>query len=438
MDAEVIVIGAGVVGIAVTRALSRHTSASIILLEALPVVLQGASSGNSAMIHTGFDCTPGTVEARMVRRGHELFDAFSASCSSRGLYLPWSPFGALMLAMSPQELEEMRATVVPRAAQNKVPVTLLSKDEVLRLEPHVRREVCGGLLIPGEWCVDPWFYPACLLAEAVQTGRARVVPSFRVTRIERIIDTSSNPTPSSSCYSISSAKGTTLRCRLVINAAGLHGSRLEALRPEYSAHGGSSSIENPVPFDVFPRLGRFLVFDASATPLISRALIPLPTKKTKGVILFRSVYGQVIIGPTAEDPDEPRKSQADVRKLLLDEAVKKVPVIGACDVVSHYAGARPSLRNQSDYYLNFDRPALWFTLAGVRSTGLTSSLAIGEYVVETLLAQPSPILRPAELVHALPSRQALAMALRELSQQGVVSTEARHPLSLEGWPTAKL
>jgi glycerol-3-phosphate dehydrogenase len=422
---DVLIIGGGVVGVAVARALALCTPYTVAVAEALPTVLQGASSGNSAMIHTGFDCTPGTVEAAMVRRGHELFELFADSCVQRGIRLPWSPLGALMLANGPAELKEIQATCVPRAAANGVRVQLLDQRQVQALEPHVGKElVCGGLLVPGEWCVDPWFYPSLLLAEAVAAGRGRVrvEHSFRVTSVTR----------SAEGYSVNSAKGRTLHAKIVVNCAGLHGSRVEALRPEYSS-GGS----RPVPFEVFPRLGRFLVFDASASPLIGRALLPLPTNKTKGVILFRSVYGQVIIGPTAEDPDEPRRSQSEIRDVLLREAAMKVPLIESCPVVSHYAGARPSLRGQSDYFLRFDKDALWLTIAGVRSTGLTSSLALGEYAAQCLRdAAHEAGARWTE--QSQPDRRAVALAMQALIQQGVVSMEARHPLSADGWPCPKL
>jgi len=366
------------------------------------------------MIHSGFDATFGSIELSMVKRGHALFTEFVKSCRERDLSLPWAPSGALMLATTAEELKGLEA-VAEAARRNDVAVQMLTPQQVLAAEPHVRPAVMGGLLVPTEWSVDPWMYPALLLSEAVSAGRCEMMSKFRVVR--RIRSNRNSTT-------LFAGDGRRVTVRCVVNCGGLKGDVVEELRCGVGR----------APFEVVPRLGRFVVFGDGARPLVSRALLPLPTKKTKGVILFRTVHGQVFIGPTAEDPSDPRLPQAKVQQLLIDAAVGKVPTLPV-SVSSVYAGARPSLKGLSDYYITYDASEQWLTVAGVRSTGLTSSVALGEYAVEVLADAHRLVVRKD---HPVPTGHAVRAAFQSLVDKGILSVDHRHPISSEGWPRPHL
>lgn len=428
--ADVAIIGAGVVGIALARQLQLCTSPppTVALVEALPTVLCGASSGNSAMIHCGFDCTTGTLEHRMVVRGHQLFAGYAAQCAQRRVYLPWVPSGAIMLAMSESDMSILRRDIHPKALANGVTsVRLLSRDEVLQLEPHVHQDVLGGLHVPEEWIVDPWAFPALLLAEAAATPQLTVVSACRVTKV--LHTTTDNGTKLFTLYDNKGASRVTASA--VVNCAGLKGDVVEALCPGAAAR---------LSFQVFPRLGRFVQFGPAASPLVQRALLPIPTKKSKGIIVFRTVFGQVFVGPTAEDPDEPKAPQAAVVKVLCSAAASKVPLLQEVPPVGAYAGARPALRDVRDYVVDLDTRSMgWFTIAGVRSTGLTASLALAEFVaphVMQRLRKGLPIARQKVVV--LPAKDNVAASMKSLLASGVLSVERRHPISMEGCPSPKL
>jgi glycerol-3-phosphate dehydrogenase len=436
ISVDVAVVGGGVMGIALARHLmlmsqscapqSPSTPPSlqipppprVALIEALPTALRGASSGNSAMIHCGFDCTTGTTEHEMVVRGHALFTAFASSCKQRNVYLPWVPSGALMLAMNSSEMHTLESEILTKAEENGVhDVKLLSREAVLSLEPHVHPDVVGALHIPREWIVDPWWYPALLLAEGFSTGRLSMVPSFRVTYVDKV------GVPSGELYRLwDKGKKRCVEAHIVVNCAGLKGDALESLCP-------LPSSKSRLVFTLFPRLGRFQQYAAGAMPLVQHALLPIPTKKSKGIILFRTVYGQVIIGPTAEDPDEPRMPQASVMKILRAAAVSKVPALQDVEGSGAYAGARPALRGRSDYFLDRDSRGIgWFTIAGVRSTGLTASLAVAELFSADILR----LLGATTKTLADVSRDAVRSALCALIRDGVLSLDHRHPISLDG------
>lgn len=470
---DVAVIGGGVMGIALARQLLLVASSSspdaastassqpssrpttVALVEALPFMLCGASAGNSAMIHCGFDCTTGTVEHAMVVRGHRLFSEYAADCARRGLYLPWVPSGAIMLAMSNEEMSIVRDDILPKAVANGVTNTklLTSREEVLALEPHVHLNVVGGLHVPSEWIVDPWRYPALLLAEAATAPGLSIIRSCRVTSVRREEEEGGGG-PYHQWYRLFDHKGQCrVKARMVVNCAGLKGDAVEAL-----LHSTNHSSPPPrLAFDVFPRLGRFIQFGPEAAPLVQRALLPIPTKKSKGIIVFRTVYGQVFVGPTAEDPDEPRASQSAVVKSLRNAASSKVPALKDVQDVAAYAGARPALRQRQDYLIDLDsRDIGWFTVAGVRSTGLTASLAVAELVAPRVLQQllmttssnsssscrasPPQTVAPYCINSApLPSAEAVNASLQMLlGPGGPLSYDRRHPISSEGCPTPKL
>jgi glycerol-3-phosphate dehydrogenase len=457
-NVDVAIIGGGVIGVALARQLllSSCTASrscdpappTVALLEALPAVLCGASAGNSAMIHCGFDCTTGTLEHSMVVRGHQLFTEYAAQCSRRGLYLPWVPSGAIMLAMSDEEMHIIQSDILPKAVANGVKnTTLLStRASVVALEPHVHGSVVGGLHVPSEWIVDPWQYPALLLAEAATAPGFSVLPSCRITRVER--------RPHG--YHLFDQNGQyRVTARIVVNCAGLKGDVVEALLHNSPLPFLSTNSPTPLSFELFPRLGRFIQFGPAAAPLVQRALLPIPTQKTKGIIVFRTVYGQVFVGPTAEDPDEPRAPQTVVVQSLRLAAESKVPSLMSVPVVAAYAGARPALRQRQDYLVDVDSRSIdWFTVAGVRSTGLTSSLALAELIAPHILQRlrvsttagesdqatersvraVAPPLPPAPIIN-LPSADAVTASLCSLLRPGgPLSYERRHHISSEGCP----
>lgn len=396
---DVAVIGGGVVGIAVARHFALR-GAHTVLVDA-QAILSGASRGNSAMIHCGFDCTPGSLEAAMVKRGHSMFRDYLRLKKDHQFVTP-PPYrrnGALMLATSKEEMYTMTHDVLAKALANGVETTLLAtRDEVLELEPHVAEDVVGGLHVPLEWSVDPFVYPAMLLQEAVRTGNASFRTRHRVERVAKhaqgdawhwVLTFAKQPH--------TTAAPSPVHARVVINCAGLRGDVVEAMRLDATApqanssSSGSSAVKPKAPFELFPRLGRFVAFDASAAQYVTQhALLPIPTKKTKGVIVFKTVHDRVIVGPTAEDPDEPRQPQKDVEAKLIAEAVRRVPALATCKKEWVYAGSRPALRDRSDYFVEAYEKDQWATIAGVRSTGLTSSIALAELIFDKMDAWEGP------------------------------------------------
>ena len=158
---DVAVIGAGAVGSAIARELSRY-ALNCVLVEAGSDVGVGTSKANTAIWHTGFDARPGSLEARLLRRGCALLEEFMPQAG-----IPVERLGALLVAWTEDQRQALPA-LLEKAHQNGVAdVRLVSTEEIYRLEPHLRPGALGGLYVPGESILCTYTLPLALATQAV-------------------------------------------------------------------------------------------------------------------------------------------------------------------------------------------------------------------------------------------------------------------------------
>src|ERR1700722_20172732 len=158
------IIGAGVVGCAVFRELVL-AGLSCVMLERDADILAGASKGNSAILHTGFDAMPGTLEADCVREGYRLYREIHAR-----LNLPVLETGAMVLAWNAEELGKLPGIVAQGHENGVRDVRLASAEEVRAREPGLAADVQGGVLVPGEAVIDPWSAPLAYALQGLENG----------------------------------------------------------------------------------------------------------------------------------------------------------------------------------------------------------------------------------------------------------------------------
>ena len=331
-DVEVAVVGAGVVGCAVALALARRNVA-VALLEAEAEPGLAASGTNSGILHTGFDSTPGELETELILASAALRPAIMDA-----LAIPVLHSGALMRA------GEAAPLVAERALQNGVPV---------------RQHEDGTLELPGESVTDPVAYTLALAREAARQG-GELRTRCRVVAIE-----------TGTALTVRSEDGSALDCRVLVNCAGLYADRIALLAGDES-------------FAVYPRKGEFLVFDPPDGNRLEHILLPVPTPRTKGVLVFPSIDGKVIAGPTAVDLED--KDDWSVRPEARDEIVPKAiemyPPLSGAEPIAAYAGLRPAGRGVNYVIGRSETCERLINVAAIRSTGLTASLGIGQRVTE--------------------------------------------------------
>jgi glycerol-3-phosphate dehydrogenase len=349
-DFQVAVIGGGVVGCAVLRAFAL-AGARAILLERGPDILSGASKANSALLHTGYDAPANSLELACVREGYDAY----LDIRER-LNLPLVETSALMVAWTEAELAKLPELLAQAGANEVEGVIGLDRREVLRRTPNLSPEVRGAILIPNEHVIDPWSAPLAYALQAIANG-AVVRRNCEVTGGE--LDDGR--------WRLETTQGP-INAEVVVNCAGLFGDMVE-------------SIVREAPFRIAPRKGQFVVFDKSAASLVETVILPVPTEATKGVLVAPTAFGNVLVGPTAEEQDDRETAAMDTATLkrLIRRAAEIVPGLAEHPVTAAYAGLRPATQFK-DYQIEALAERQWITVGGIRSTGLTGALGIGAHV----------------------------------------------------------
>jgi glycerol-3-phosphate dehydrogenase len=332
---------------------------SCVLVEAGPDVGAGTSKANTALLHTGFDATPGTLEAKLVRRGHQLLIEYAKSVG-----IPVARTGALLVAWSPEQLAVFPQIVDRAEANGYTAVRPIDVDELYAREPQLGVGACGALEIPGEGIVCPFTTPLAYATEAVRAG-CDLRLDTRVTGVRRV----------GGAFQVETTAGQ-VRARFLVNAAGLHSDEVDQML-------GNAR------FTIIPRRGELIVFDKLARPLVRHIVLAVPTVTTKGVLVAPTVFGNAIVGPTAHDVErkDDTSSTAHGLSYLVAETERILPGLLRHEVTAVYVGLRAATEH-ADYQLTLDDG--YVCAGGIRSTGLTASLAIAEHVRELLGVDTKP------------------------------------------------
>jgi glycerol-3-phosphate dehydrogenase len=343
---DVAVIGAGLIGSAVGYDLAM-AGVNTLVFEAGDEPASGASRSNSGVVHTGFDSEPGTLETEMIQaqaaRWRSVFDT---------LEVPYRVTGALLVATNADEASRLSA-MAENADRNGVEVELLDAVAARRLEP--RSAAQAGLLVTGEAITDPYEVVRRLLVAGPETRLRWPVEHVK---------------PSGEGVVVSGPVGE-VSASFVVNCAGLYADDIAA--------DGS--------FRILPRRGEFIVFNKGTADLVDRILLPVPNERTKGVLVFPTLYGYLCAGPSAVDQEakddwRPRK---DGLKFVKEQATKLMPSLKQLEPVDAWAGLRPAGYPRNYMVAWSERVPTLLHVAGIRSTGLSSCLGLSKLVLGLLV-----------------------------------------------------
>jgi glycerol-3-phosphate dehydrogenase len=350
MTYDVAIIGAGVVGCALFRRFCLG-GARTLLIEKGGDILSGASKGNSAMFHTGYDAPSGSLELACIRAGYDEYLTIRDS-----LNLPLLHTGGLLVAWNEAEQAKLPAIAEQARVNGVTDANLIDGAELHRREPNLAPEARAAVVIPGEHIMDPWSPSLAYVLQGIAHGgevrRATEVQGGDLANSLWTLRTTNGP----------------VQARVVINAAGNYGDLVE-------------NIARPSPFAVKPRKGQFVVFDKPACRLINSSILPVPTERTKGVMMCRTIFGNLIVGPTAEDQDDRADASVtqDALRNLIEQGCRRVPLLADQTVTAVYAGLRPATQFK-DYQIEALPDRNWISASGIRSTGLTGALGIAQHV----------------------------------------------------------
>jgi glycerol-3-phosphate dehydrogenase len=368
---DVVVIGAGLVGSAIAQEFTARGQ-SVCIVEKSNDVGNGTSKANTAIWHTGFDAVPGSLESKLVGRGYFLLENYAKQAG-----IPIVKTGAVLVAWDEEQLASLDG-LADKAHKNGYEKTKrLSQSEVRNLEPNLSESALGGLLVPDEGIVCTWTTNLAYATTAVQAG-ATLYLNTKVVGVNSVPDG----------MEIQTDTHQTITGSLVVNAAGLYSDDIHRMFGHQT-------------FSVTPRKGQLIVFDKLARNLVNHIILPVPSSKGKGVLISPTVYGNVILGPTAEDQTDKTDTsttQAGFESLLA-KGQAMLPGLVTNEVTATYAGLRAATEH-SDYQITFHLDQKYICVGGIRSTGLTSALAIAEYVAEQLLIAGHPIGERADILPA--------------------------------------
>ena len=356
---DVVVIGAGAVGCAVARELSKY-QVDVIVVEKNEDVGGDASKSNSAIIHTGYDAAPGTLESQLVVAANPMYDELV-----RDLEVPFARIGAILPAITDEQFEKLPA-IKEKAFKNHVyDVEYKTREQLLQMEPNLNPEVKGGLWIPRESIIDPFILVQAYAENAYANG-VRFLLNTKVTGI----------TTENGKVKAVQTTGGDIETKYVINCAGLYCDEI-------------AEMVGKAEYKVVARKGQFFILDKNTSCQVEHIVLPIPTKITKGKLMCPTIHGNMLVGPTAEDQDSKldKSTSAEGLASITTDVKNLVPNVNVRDTITQYSGLRPNRNPEGLHFDIWDDLEGFVNLSGVRSTGLTLSVAMGTYVVQQLLAR---------------------------------------------------
>lgn len=348
---DVVIIGAGVTGCCIARELSRY-QLNACVVEKGDDVASGTSKANSGVIHSGFDAKPGSLMAKLNVEGNALMWKLA-----KELDFPVKQNGALVVATEQEEMGHLEL-LLDQANQNGVPgVKILSRDEVMKMEPNLTDKTVAALYAPTGGVIDP-FNLAIAMGENANVNGVEFRFETEVLRIDK----------KDGKYKLETNNGT-IETKCVINAAGVYADKFHNMVSEEKIH-------------ITARKGEYLLFDKTLGDLFTASVFPVPGKMGKGILIAPTVHGNLYVGPTANDVEDKESTNTtqDIMQLLTEKARANhlsKRMIPMNKVITSFAGLRAH-QDKHDFIIQEVADAeYFFDAAGIESPGLTSSPAIG-------------------------------------------------------------
>lgn len=369
---DVLVIGAGVTGCAIARELS-HTGLRVALCDACEDVAMGASRANSAIVHAGYDCVPGTLMAKLNVRGNEMFDEMCEQLS-----VPLMRVGSFVIAFGESDERELH-NLLERGRKNGVPgLEIITGERARELEPKLSPDVTAALWAPTAGITCPYELTIALSENARANG-VDILLNHRVRAIH-----------SGERFEVEFEGKPSVSARYIVNAAGVFADDVARMIGDAS-------------FTITPRKGEYMLMDKQAL-CVSTVIFQTPNELGKGVLVSPTVDGNVFAGPTAmnmTDKTDTRttpEGMSELKRLSL----KSVPTLNLRQVITSFAGVRAQ-PSTGDFIIRPSEvePRL-IHAAGICSPGLSSAPAIAKYVRELLGQAGADVAERADAVYLRP------------------------------------
>ncbi len=361
---DVIIIGAGVVGSAIAREISRY-AVDTLVIERGPDVCEGTSKANSGIAHAGYDAKPGTLKAKLNVEGSRMMEPLS-----KELDFPYVRNTSLVLALREEDREVLGKLLDQGVANGVEGLRIIEADELRELEPNVSGDAVCALYVPTGGIVDPFLLTIALAENAFTNG-----VGFRFDEsVQSVEKLSSGNTgeENETYYRVTTDRGT-YEARAVVNAAGVFADTFHNMVSEKKLH-------------ITPRKGEYILMDRKTKGFVSATVFQCPTAMGKGILVTPTCHGNLMIGPTSVDIDDKENVETTAEGLesVIRTAGLSAQNIPTRQVITSFCGLRAH-EDGGDFVLGQpdDAPG-FFDAAGIESPGLTSAPAIGRLLAEQI------------------------------------------------------
>ncbi len=343
-DADVVIIGGGIVGISIFNEISQNYE-NTVLLEASSFLGHGASTRNSGVIHSGIYYNKGSLKSRFCKDGNELLYKF---CQDYGV--PYKKTGKLIVDDNLMELEK----IYRNGLDNGIKCEIIDEDRIRYLEPELKAKY--AILVESTGIVDT----ASLINTYEKLLRDKLVlKSTKVVGSEK----------KQGFYRLFTNTRGSIDTRIVINSCGLYADEIAKIN-------NSESL-----YKIVPVRGEYF---ETKKHIVKMPVYPIPDGTFLGIHLTPTTYGTMLIGPNSRHikNKENLTNDRENKEVFLESVRRFLPSIRIEDMEESYTGIRAKLDSGNDFVIENNDG--WIDLIGIDSPGLTSSLSISKYVRELI------------------------------------------------------
>ena len=363
MDADVVIIGGGIIGCMVARELARY-KVDVLVLERASDVGEGSSKANCGIIHPGFHARGGSLKGISSVEGNALYTQLATE-----LEVPFERVGGLYCAFGPAGMEKLREKQERALLNGAGKLPIIDGDAARALEPRLSKEVIAALEADSTGIISPFALVIACAENAAENG-VKFQFNACVERIER----------DGASWMLHLKDGSAIRAPRVVNTAGDMAAVLDAQ-------------VRPADIIVRPRRGQFYVFDKQGEPgkpaPIRHVLYQAQESDEGGTLISPTIDGNILAGPTSENVRYFHQNATDAAGLdhVRRVALKVVPDLDLGEVITSFAGIRANITNlvkeKKDFIVRASAPGFVSTL-GIKNPGMTSAPALAKRVVRLL------------------------------------------------------
>ena len=359
---DVTIVGAGIIGCAISRELSKYNLKTCVLEKSIDVA-SGTTKANSAIVHAGFDAKPNSLKGKLNAKGNAMYTQLA-----KELDFPFKRNGSLVLCFDAEHMVDLDS-LLAQGKKNGVPdLVILDGDQVRKMEPNVTDNCVGALYAPTGGIVCPYEMTVGF-AENAYTNGVEFKFETEVTNIEK----------NSNSYIVKTNKGD-IETKIVINAAGLF----------------SDDINNMVSNEklkIIPRKGEYVLFDKAVGNLVTNTIFQLPTKLGKGILVTPTVHGNLLIGPTAVDITDKNNlytTQEGIDEIVLKAQLSIQTPLPMNMSITSFAGNRATSELDDFIIEEVSDAKNFINVASIASPGLTSAPSIAAMVSDMIVEKLVP------------------------------------------------